>query len=82
MVAFLGWKIPIFAILFYARVVCGSIGPVAELHITNGDVAPDGFHRQAILVEGTSPGPLITGRKVDYLFKIGTRKLTLHITGR
>ena len=44
-----------------------AIGPVADLHIVNVDVAPDGFTRPAVLAGGTFPGPLITGTKViDY----------------
>ncbi|KAJ6596336.1 laccase [Mycena vulgaris] len=33
--------------------------------LTNGDVAPDGFTRQAVLVNGQAPGPLIIGNKGD-----------------
>ncbi|KAG5722008.1 Laccase-1 [Termitomyces sp. T112] len=39
------------------------IGPVADLHIVNADIAPDGFTRSGVLAEGTFPGPLITGTK-------------------
>ncbi|KAJ7439779.1 laccase [Mycena latifolia] len=42
-----------------------SIGPTADLTLTNGDVAPDGFTRQAVLVNGQAPGPLIVGNKGD-----------------
>ncbi|KAJ6567924.1 laccase 2 [Mycena vulgaris] len=42
-----------------------SIGPTADLTLTNGDVAPDGFTRQAVLVNGQAPGPLIIGNKGD-----------------
>ncbi|KAG6872384.1 hypothetical protein C0995_010136 [Termitomyces sp. Mi166 len=39
------------------------IGPVADLHISNANIAPDGFMRSGVLAEGTFPGPLITGDK-------------------
>ncbi|PSR82561.1 hypothetical protein PHLCEN_2v5994 [Hermanssonia centrifuga] len=32
-----------------------AIGPVTDLHIVNGAVAPDGISRQAVLAEGTFP---------------------------
>ena len=41
-----------------------AIGPVADLHIVDADIAPDGFTRPAVLAGGTFPGPLITGNKV------------------
>ena len=46
-----------------ARALAG-IGPVTDFHIVNAAVSPDGFSRQAVLAEGTFPGPLITGNKV------------------
>ena len=42
-----------------------AIGPVADLHIVDADIAPDGFTRPAVLAGGTFPGPLITGNKVS-----------------
>lgn len=41
-----------------------AIGPVTDFHIVNAAIAPDGISRQAVLAEGTFPGPLITGNKV------------------
>ncbi|KIK91563.1 laccase [Paxillus rubicundulus Ve08.2h10] len=41
------------------------LGPVAELHIGNEVVAPDGFNRSATLVNGVYPGPLIRAQKND-----------------
>ena len=43
-----------------------AIGPVTDLHIVNDAVAPDGISRQAVLAEGTFPGPLIRGNKVKH----------------
>ncbi|KAI0072148.1 laccase [Panus rudis PR-1116 ss-1] len=40
-----------------------AIGPIADLHIINADIAPDGFSRPAVLAGGTFPGPLIVGQK-------------------
>ena len=41
-----------------------AIGPVADLVITDQTVAPDGFSRSAVVVNGGTPGPLIRGYKV------------------
>ncbi|TFK32885.1 Cupredoxin, partial [Crucibulum laeve] len=47
------------------------IGPIADLHIGNKVISPDGFNRSSVLA-GTSatdltfPGPLITGNKGDH----------------
>ncbi|KAF7319806.1 Laccase G [Mycena kentingensis (nom. inval.)] len=40
-----------------------AIGPTADLTLTNAEIAPDGFTRQAVLVNGGHPGPLITANK-------------------
>ncbi|KAI0268436.1 laccase [Russula aff. rugulosa BPL654] len=42
-----------------------AIGPVADLVIANGYIAPDGFSRSATLAGGVFPGPMITGKKGD-----------------
>ena len=39
-------------------------GPITTLDIVNAAVTPDGYTRQAVLPNGTFPGPLITGNKV------------------
>ncbi|KAF7351508.1 Laccase A [Mycena sanguinolenta] len=58
-----------FSLLFVATCLVStslaSIGPSGDLTLTNGDVAPDGFTRQAVLVNGQVPGPLITANKGD-----------------
>ena len=41
-----------------------AIGPVADLHITNANISPDGYSRAAILAGGSYPGPLIRAKKV------------------
>ena len=41
-----------------------AIGPVTDLVITDAVISPDGFARDAIVVNGVSPGPLIRGNKV------------------
>ena len=48
----------------YARLVAGSIGPVADLTISDADITPDGYTRAAVVMNGQFPGPLITGNKV------------------
>ena len=55
---------PIATLLFCSTAFALSIGPVANLHIVNGAVTPDGFTREAVLADGTFPGPLIKGEKV------------------
>ena len=67
-------QIPFFTVLLYALGVYGSVGPVANLHISNKDIAPDGFSRPAVVVEGTAPGPLITGRKVRNILSLYQKK--------
>ena len=48
-----------------------SIGPITDLKIVNGAVAPDGISRQAVLAGGTFPGPLIVGNKVIVVVFLG-----------
>ena len=67
-------QIPFFTVLLYALGVYGSVGPVANLHIRNKDIAPDGFSRPAVVVEGTAPGPLIIGRKVRNILSLYQKK--------
>ena len=40
-------------------------GPTAVLTILDAAATPDGYVRQAVLPNGTFPGPLITGSKVS-----------------
>ncbi|KAG2056214.1 laccase [Suillus hirtellus] len=40
-------------------------GPTTQLTISNKVISPDGFNRSAIVVNGESPGHLITGQKGD-----------------
>jgi hypothetical protein len=44
--------------------VSAAIGPVADLRISNDNLALDGFDRAGVFAGGTFPGPLITGNKV------------------
>lgn len=37
--------------------------PVKQLRVANGVIAPDGFNRSAVLVNGQHPAPLLTGKK-------------------
>nr|BAD98305.1 laccase1 [Trametes versicolor] len=54
-----------FVVASLAAVAHAGIGPVADLTITNAAVSPDGFSRQAVVVNGGTPGPLITGNMGD-----------------
>ncbi|KAF7342559.1 Laccase A [Mycena sanguinolenta] len=56
---------PFFIVTCLISVTLASIGPTADLTLTNGGVAPDGFTRQAVLVNGQAPGPLIVANKGD-----------------
>ncbi|KAJ7795666.1 laccase [Mycena olivaceomarginata] len=56
---------PLFVATCLISGALASIGPTADLTLTNGDVAPDGFTRQAVLVNGQVPGPLIVANKGD-----------------
>ena len=54
--------------LSYAGLAMASttIGPTADLTISNADVAPDGYTRAAVVMNGELPGPIITGNKVCF----------------
>ncbi|ETW84715.1 laccase [Heterobasidion irregulare TC 32-1] len=43
--------------------VRAAIGPIADLHIVNRNIAPDGFNRPAVLAGGMFPGPVIRATK-------------------
>ncbi|KAF8998386.1 laccase [Cyathus striatus] len=52
-------------------VAYGAIGPVADMHIVNGVIGPDGFNRSAVLAGAAAdsasfPGPVVTGNKGDH----------------
>lgn len=50
--------------LVLARSVLAAIGPNTDLVVSNAAISPDGFSRDAIVVNGVFPAPLITGKKV------------------
>lgn len=52
--------------LLFAASAYAGIGPKADLTISNANVAPDGYSRAAVVVNGVFPGPLITGKKVSW----------------
>jgi len=43
--------------------ISGAVGPVTNLTISNGMIAPDGYLRSTTLAGGTFPGPLIQANK-------------------
>lgn len=52
-----------FVSLLLAGAAAAAIGPRTSLHLSDGLVNADGFPRQAILIEGQHPAPLIKGNK-------------------
>ncbi|KAH9963716.1 Cupredoxin [Lactifluus volemus] len=52
-----------FAVISTSVYAQKAIGPVANLNIVNRRIAPDGFNRQATLVNDEFPGPLIQATK-------------------
>lgn len=62
-----------FSILLFLTVLAVVVrkafaaGPTAALTILDAAATPDGYVRQAVLPNGTFPGPLITGNKVRAL---------------
>nr|UOI87915.1 laccase [Porogramme subargentea] len=54
-----------YTILSLVATAYAAIGPVADLTISNAAISPDGFERDAIVVNDVFPGPLITGNKGD-----------------
>ena len=51
--------------LSFAASAYAGIGPIADLVIANAAISPDGFTRDAIVVNDVYPSPLITGKKVS-----------------
>lgn len=49
-----------------------AIGPVTDLTISNAAISPDGFTRDAVVMNGVFPGPLITGNKVSQLSQVSS----------
>ncbi|KAJ3482308.1 hypothetical protein NLI96_g7061 [Meripilus lineatus] len=61
-------SLTVIVLLFFELAFSGqaaTIGPVADLHITNAVISPDGHNRTAILAGGSYPGPLIRANKGD-----------------
>jgi iron transport multicopper oxidase len=53
----------VFTTLAFLGSAFAAIGPVADLHIKNAFIQPDGFNRSGVLAEGVFPGPLISAIK-------------------
>nr|AHG97584.1 laccase 1 [Grifola frondosa] len=66
------------AALAVVAVVVGAIGGCRHLVISNAPIAPDGFTREAVVVNGVSPAPLITGKKGNHTQLNVIDKLTKH----
>ncbi|KAH9913346.1 laccase [Epithele typhae] len=54
-----------FLALSAAASVHAAIGPVADLTVTDAQISPDGFLRDAVVTNGLMPGPLIAGKMGD-----------------
>ena len=54
-----------YIVLSLVATAYAAIGPVADLTISNAQVSPDGFLRDAVVTNGLVPGPLITGNKAS-----------------
>ena len=65
-----------FAILALGVNAYAGIGPIADLVVFNAVVSPDGYERDAIVVNGVFPAPLITGKKVGRLACLSSPLLT------
>ncbi|KAI0362882.1 Cu-oxidase-domain-containing protein, partial [Pilatotrama ljubarskyi] len=65
--AMAGLRSPALAVaLAFAAATIAAIGPKADLVLSNADITPDGFTRNAVVVNGVAPGPLITGNRGDH----------------
>ena len=64
-----------FAILALGANAYASIGPIADLVVSNAVVSPDGYERDAIVVNGVFPAPLITGKRVSRTFGLSATPL-------
>ncbi len=60
----------------------GTIGPVGDLVVSNGNVNPDGFERLGALANSQIDGALITGNKVSLSAAHPQRNLLMHFSGR
>ena len=61
---------------------CAGIGPVTDLTITNAQISPDGYVRDAVVTNKVFPAPLITGKKVGFADVILGQRLILFIDYR
>ncbi len=52
------------ALVASTHAAAAAIGPSADLVISNKVISPDGFARDAVVVNGVYPAPLITAKKV------------------
>ena len=54
-----------YTLLSLVGTACAGIGPVTDLTITNAQISPDGYVRDAVVTNKVFPAPLITGKKVS-----------------
>lgn len=67
------WRSALLLVLLGQQAFTASvIGPGSVLEIVNKVIAPDGVARDAVLAQGTFPGPTIVGRKVCHAYSLLT----------
>ncbi len=65
--------------LLFAASAYAGIGPKTDLTISNAEIAPDGYTRAAIVVNGVFPAPLITGKKVSGVYAFYSPKISTNM---
>ena len=62
-------RVAVIVLATIARRTSAAIGPDTSLHIINKLISPDGVLRNAVLADGTFPGPVISGYTVRVAVK-------------
>ena len=71
-----------YTLLSLIGTACAGIGPVTDLTITNAQISPDGYVRDAVVTNKVFPAPLITGKKVSFVDVIWEQRLTIFVYHR
>ncbi|KAI0756312.1 laccase [Daedaleopsis nitida] len=64
--------------LCFVAVAHAAIGPSADLTVSNAAISPDGFTRDAVVVNNVFPSPLIAGNKGDHFQLNVINQMTNH----
>ena len=62
-------RVAVIVLATIARRTSAAIGPDTSLRIVNKLISPDGVPRNAVLADGTFPGPVISGYTVRVAVK-------------